>query len=112
MGPWDGRRSAFGPRASFVSCRAAQIPPFSTSCRAGPDQLRRVGRAPPESPGVPGRPVAFEADFLQGLHWLGIPWDEGPDTTGGDDSGPYGPYRQMQRLERYAAAAAGPPARD
>ncbi|HLE78969.1 MAG TPA: glutamate--tRNA ligase [Candidatus Limnocylindrales bacterium] len=56
--------------------------------------------------------VAFEADILQGLHWLGITWDEGPDTTGGDDSGPYGPYRQMQRLERYAAAAADLLARD
>ena len=56
--------------------------------------------------------VAFEADILQGLHWLGIAWDEGPDTTGGDDSGPYGPYRQMQRLERYAAAAADLLARD
>jgi glutamyl-tRNA synthetase len=56
--------------------------------------------------------VAFEADILQGLHWLGITWDEGPDTTGGDDSGPYGPYRQMQRLERYAAAASDLLARD
>ena len=50
--------------------------------------------------------VAFEADILEGLHWLGITWDEGPDAAGGDDSGPYGPYRQMQRLERYAEAVA------
>jgi nondiscriminating glutamyl-tRNA synthetase len=50
--------------------------------------------------------VAFETDILQGLHWLGLTWDEGPDAAGGDDAGPYGPYRQMQRLERYAAAAA------
>src|SRR5262245_5075781 len=50
--------------------------------------------------------VAFEADILENLHWLGIEWDEGPDAAGGDDRGPYGPYRQMQRLERYAAATA------
>jgi glutamyl-tRNA synthetase len=56
--------------------------------------------------------LAFEADILSGLHWLGIAWDEGPDSAGGDDRGPYGPYRQMQRLERYAAAAAGLLARD
>ena len=51
--------------------------------------------------------VAFEADILEGLHWLGITWDEGPDAAGGGDSGPYGPYRQMQRLERYAEAVTG-----
>ena len=50
--------------------------------------------------------VAFEADILEGLHWLGITWDEGPDAAGGEDNGPYGPYRQMQRLERYATAIA------
>ena len=53
--------------------------------------------------------LAFEADILDGLHWLGITWDEGPDVAGGDDHGPYGPYRQMQRLERYAAGSRGPP---
>lgn len=56
--------------------------------------------------------LAFEADILDGLHWLGITWDEGPASAGGDDHGPYGPYRQMQRLERYAEAAASLLARD
>ena len=51
--------------------------------------------------------VAFEQDILEGLHWLGITWDEGPDAAGGSDRGAYGPYRQMERLERYATAAAG-----
>jgi nondiscriminating glutamyl-tRNA synthetase len=50
--------------------------------------------------------IAFETDILTGLHWLGIEWDEGLDSAGGDDRGPYGPYRQMERLERYATAAA------
>ena len=50
--------------------------------------------------------VAFENDILENLHWLGIEWDEGPDSAGGEDHGPYAPYRQMQRRERYDAAAA------
>ena len=49
--------------------------------------------------------VAFEADILDNLHWLGIAWDEGPDSAGGEDRGPFAPYRQMQRLETYAEAA-------
>ncbi|MEW5992447.1 MAG: glutamate--tRNA ligase [Chloroflexota bacterium] len=56
--------------------------------------------------------TAFEADILDGLHWLGLGWNEGPNVAGGDDHGPYGPYRQMQRLERYAAATAALLARD
>jgi glutamyl-tRNA synthetase len=49
--------------------------------------------------------LGFEADILEQLHWLGITWDEGPDAAGGADNGPYGPYRQMQRLEHYVEAA-------
>ena len=48
--------------------------------------------------------IAWEKDILDGLHWLGITWDEGPDVAGGADHGAFGPYRQMQRLERYRAA--------
>ncbi len=50
--------------------------------------------------------VAFEQDILDGLHWLGITWDEGPGVAGLEEAGPYAPYRQMQRLPDYAAAAA------
>jgi glutamyl-tRNA synthetase len=49
--------------------------------------------------------VEFERDIVDGLHWLGITWDEGPDTAGGGDIGPYGPYRQMQRLAIYKDAS-------
>jgi glutamyl-tRNA synthetase len=49
--------------------------------------------------------IAYEKDILDGLHWLGMTWDEGPDVAGGQDIGTYGPYRQMQRLDRYAEAA-------
>ncbi len=48
--------------------------------------------------------IAFERDILEGLHWLGLDWDEGPEVAGGADVGPYPPYRQMQRLDRYRAA--------
>ncbi len=50
--------------------------------------------------------AAYEKDILDNLHWLGITWDEGPGVAGLEEAGPYAPYRQMQRLERYAAAAA------
>ena len=38
--------------------------------------------------------------IMEGLRWLGLEWDEGPDV-GGD----YGPYIQSQRLNLYKEAA-------
>lgn len=38
----------------------------------------------------------YEGEIIEGLHWLGIEWDEGPDK-GGD----FGPYRQTERTEIY-----------
>ena len=38
--------------------------------------------------------------ILDGLRWLGIDWDEGPGV-----GGPYAPYFQSERLDRYRAAA-------
>lgn len=43
--------------------------------------------------------MEFENDILQGLKWLGLEWDEGPDV-GGD----MGPYRQSERTGSYQAA--------
>ena len=37
-----------------------------------------------------------EEELIEGMHWLGIEWDEGPDK-GGD----FGPYRQSERKEIY-----------
>ena len=37
-----------------------------------------------------------EQQVIETLRWLGLPWDEGPDV-----GGPYGPYRQSERLETY-----------
>ena len=44
-------------------------------------------------------PGAVEA-ILEGLRWLDITWDEGPEI-----GGPYGPYYQSQRLELYQGLA-------
>ena len=37
-----------------------------------------------------------EKSQLENLSWLGVDWDESPDK-----GGPYGPYRQLDRLEYY-----------
>jgi glutamyl-tRNA synthetase len=41
--------------------------------------------------------------ILNGLHWLGIDWDEGPITADatGPCKGDFGPYFQSQRLKNY-----------
>jgi glutamyl-tRNA synthetase len=49
--------------------------------------------------------VDFERDIIDNLHWLGIAWDEGPQVAGGDDIGPYAPYRQSDRMDLYAREA-------
>ncbi len=49
--------------------------------------------------------LEFEKDILDGLHWLGLEWDEGPEVAGEPARGPHAPYRQMERLPSYAAAA-------
>jgi glutamyl-tRNA synthetase len=43
----------------------------------------------------------YEANILEGLRWLGITWDEGPDI-----GGKYGPYRQSERTGTYTEALA------
>ncbi len=37
-----------------------------------------------------------EQQIFDSLRWLGFDWDEGPDV-----GGPYGPYRQSERLDLY-----------
>jgi glutamyl-tRNA synthetase len=49
--------------------------------------------------------LAYEKDILDGLRWLGLAWDEGPEVAGEAARGPHAPYRQMERLPSYAAAA-------
>src|SRR3989338_9058342 len=38
----------------------------------------------------------YEKDIFDGLKWLGIDADESPEV-----GGPYGPYRQSERIETY-----------
>ncbi len=38
--------------------------------------------------------------IVEGLRWLGLDWDEGPDV-----GGPFAPYFQSQRLDRHRAMA-------
>ena len=49
--------------------------------------------------------VRYETQLLDDLRWLGLDWDEGPRADAGagerDEEGPYGPYRQSERLEIY-----------
>ncbi len=39
--------------------------------------------------------------MIEAMRWLGLDWDEGPDTS----PGPHGPYRQSERTDLYAAVA-------
>jgi glutamyl-tRNA synthetase len=43
----------------------------------------------------------FERAILEGLRWLGLDWDEGPDV-----GGPCAPYHQSQRIARHREMAA------
>ena len=43
----------------------------------------------------------FESVIYEGFRWLGLDWDEGPDI-----GGPFGPYRQSERIDIYREAAA------
>lgn len=38
----------------------------------------------------------YEQEILEGLRWLGITWDEGPEV-----GGPHAPYRQSERIALY-----------
>lgn len=42
----------------------------------------------------------WEAQIIEGLRWLGLDWDEGPDV-----GGPFRPYRQSERRDIYARFA-------
>jgi nondiscriminating glutamyl-tRNA synthetase len=41
-----------------------------------------------------------ELSLIEDLRWLGLDWDEGPDV-----GGPYGPYRQSERMPIYREVA-------
>jgi nondiscriminating glutamyl-tRNA synthetase len=50
----------------------------------------------------------YDDELLQGLSWLGLDWDEGPQSVGdasqlelGGEKGEFGPYRQSERTAIY-----------
>ena len=45
--------------------------------------------------------------IVDGLRWLGLDWDEGPDV-----GGPHAPYFQSERLDKYRQAASDLVSRD
>jgi nondiscriminating glutamyl-tRNA synthetase len=68
---------------------------YLLAAREGGDFILRVedtdlDRSTPES----------EQNIIESLRWLGIEWNEGIGV-----GGPFGPYRQSERLPLYAAAA-------
>lgn len=42
----------------------------------------------------------YTQDIIDGLKWLGIQWDEGPDI-----GGPFAPYKQTQKIDHYDSVA-------
>jgi nondiscriminating glutamyl-tRNA synthetase len=49
----------------------------------------------------------YERKIIEDLKWLGLDWDEGPNEPGikGPGKGPFGPYRQSERLSLYSSYA-------
>jgi glutamyl-tRNA synthetase len=43
---------------------------------------------------------SYTKDIFDGLRWLGLTWDEGPDI-----GGPFAPYRQTEKIDRYSHVA-------
>ena len=58
---------------------------------SGGDFLLRI-----EDTDVERSEARFEAQLIEDLRWLGLDWTEGPQI-----GGPYGPYRQSERMAIY-----------
>ncbi|MBN2388548.1 MAG: glutamate--tRNA ligase [Anaerolineales bacterium] len=87
-------RTRFAPsptgRMHLGSARSA-LYPFLLARRTGGTFILRIEDTD-QKRFVPGA----EQELIDGLHWLGITYDEGPDI-----GGPCGPYRQTERREIY-----------
>jgi glutamyl-tRNA synthetase len=92
-----GYRGRFAPsptgRAHLGTVRSALLAWLRARSEGGAFILRMEDLDAPRV--VPGAAQAM----LDDLRWLGLDWDEGPDV-----GGPFGPYVQSQRLDRYRAA--------
>jgi len=87
-------RTRFAPsptgRMHLGSARSALYPFLLARCTGGTFILRIEDTD--QKRFVPGA----EQELIDGLHWLGLNYDEGPDI-----GGPNGPYRQTERKEIY-----------
>ncbi len=87
-------RTRFAPsptgRMHLGSARSA-LYPFLLARRFGGTFILRIEDTD-QKRFVPGA----EQELIDGLHWLGINFDEGPDV-----GGPFGPYRQTERRDIY-----------
>jgi glutamyl-tRNA synthetase len=87
-------RTRFAPsptgRMHLGSARSALYPFLLARCTGGTFILRIEDTD--QKRFVPGA----EQELIDGLHWLGVNYDEGPDI-----GGPNGPYRQTERREIY-----------
>jgi len=87
-------RTRFAPsptgRMHLGSARSA-LYPFLLARRTGGTFILRIEDTD-QKRFIPGA----EQELINGLHWLGINYDEGPDVGGS-----WGPYRQTERREIY-----------
>jgi glutamyl-tRNA synthetase len=87
-------RTRFAPsptgRMHLGSARSA-LYPFLLARRTGGTFILRIEDTD-QKRFVPGA----EQELINGLHWLGIHYDEGPDV-----GGPFAPYRQTERRDIY-----------
>ncbi|MEW6569222.1 MAG: glutamate--tRNA ligase [Chloroflexota bacterium] len=94
MQPTQAARARFAPsptgRAHIGSGRTA-LYDFLLARKTGGQFILRIEDTDRKRL-VPGA----EEELIDGLRWLGIEWDEGPDV-----GGPCGPYRQSERGEIY-----------
>ena len=84
-------------------------PRCSTTCT--PDTSAGRSSSGSRTPTRRRSSIAYEKDILDGLHWLGLHWDEGPEVAGEAARGPYAPYRQMQRLPQLRGGRGATPRR-
>ncbi len=105
IGPWPPTSVSASPRARPVpSTSARRGRRCSTTCSpATPAACSSCGSRTRTSPGAPRHTSATSSTASTG--WAST-WDEGPGVAGLEEAGPYAPYRQMQRLDSYAGAAA------
>ena len=89
-------RTRFAPSPTgYLHIGGVRTACFAGSSPGGMEGSSSSGSTIPISSGMSTRPWPRSCTDC----WLGIDWDEGPEV-----GGPYGPYYQSQRGDRYQAA--------